>query len=100
MVSSAALRHCEEPTGPSRSGRPDDRLSDEAIQKYGGNTGLLRFARNDERLFCVLQFVSILTIIVSVATMGCGGQRVGMYVGMYIGTRIWRWRICRITEYE
>ncbi len=26
------LRHCEEPTGPARSGRPDDRLRDEAIQ--------------------------------------------------------------------
>jgi len=24
--------HCEEPTGPARSGRPDDRLHDEAIQ--------------------------------------------------------------------
>jgi hypothetical protein len=28
-------RHCEEPTGPARSGRPDDKLRDEAIQ-YGG----------------------------------------------------------------
>jgi hypothetical protein len=27
-----ASRHCEEPTGPARSGRPDDRLRDEAIQ--------------------------------------------------------------------
>ncbi len=26
-------RHCEEPTGPARSGRPDDRLRDEAIQR-------------------------------------------------------------------
>ena len=26
------VRHCEEPTGPARSGRPDDRLRDEAIQ--------------------------------------------------------------------
>jgi hypothetical protein len=25
-------RHCEEPTGPARSGRPDDKLRDEAIQ--------------------------------------------------------------------
>jgi hypothetical protein len=25
-------RHCEEPTGPAQSGRPDDRLRDEAIQ--------------------------------------------------------------------
>jgi len=25
-------RHCEEPTGPARSGRPDDMLRDEAIQ--------------------------------------------------------------------
>jgi hypothetical protein len=25
-------RHCEKPTGPARSGRPDDRLRDEAIQ--------------------------------------------------------------------
>src|SRR5262249_1170597 len=25
-------RHCEEPTGPARLGRPDDRLRDEAIQ--------------------------------------------------------------------
>jgi penicillin-binding protein 1C len=25
-------RHCEEPTGPARSGRPDDRLRDEATQ--------------------------------------------------------------------
>jgi hypothetical protein len=24
-------RHCEEPTGPAQLGRPDDRLSDEAI---------------------------------------------------------------------
>src|ERR1700739_4125928 len=26
------IRHCEEPTGPARSGRPDDKLRDEAIQ--------------------------------------------------------------------
>jgi hypothetical protein len=26
------FRHCEEPTGPARSGRPDDKLRDEAIQ--------------------------------------------------------------------
>src|SRR6202047_2024197 len=25
-------RHCEEPTGPARSGRPDDKLRDKAIQ--------------------------------------------------------------------
>jgi hypothetical protein len=30
-------RHCEEPTGPARSGRPDDRLRDEAI-KLGGSS--------------------------------------------------------------
>src|SRR4029077_8158892 len=52
-------RHCEEPTGPARSGRPDDRLRDEAIQKGlaepgflpkqpNRRTGLLRFARNDD----------------------------------------------------
>jgi hypothetical protein len=48
-------RHCEEPTGPARSGRPDDRLRDEAIQLGGSNliaptgilSGLLRFACND-----------------------------------------------------
>ena len=43
-------RHCEEPTGPARSGRPDDRLRDEAIQELRSTrerTGLLRFARND-----------------------------------------------------
>jgi len=41
-------RHCE-PTGPARSGRPDDRLR-EAIQKRRTRSGLLRrFApRNDE----------------------------------------------------
>jgi hypothetical protein len=53
-------RHCEEPTGPARSGRPDDKLRDEAIQrgtvcslrcptKRNRPTGLLRFARNDQR---------------------------------------------------
>jgi hypothetical protein len=26
-----SIRHCEEPTGPARSGRPDDKLRDEAI---------------------------------------------------------------------
>jgi hypothetical protein len=26
------IRHCEAPTGPARSGRPDDRLRAEAIQ--------------------------------------------------------------------
>jgi hypothetical protein len=36
--------HCEEPTGPARSGRPDDSLRDEAIQVAWR---LLRFARND-----------------------------------------------------
>ena len=30
-------RHCEEPTGPARSGRPDDRLRDEAIQPIAQN---------------------------------------------------------------
>ena len=33
-------RHCEEPTGPARSGRPDARLRDEAIQR--GNACQLR----------------------------------------------------------
>ena len=28
----AFFRHCEDPTGPARSGRPDDGLRDEAIQ--------------------------------------------------------------------
>jgi hypothetical protein len=28
----AGNRHCEEPTGPARSGRPNDKLRDEAIQ--------------------------------------------------------------------
>jgi hypothetical protein len=38
------FRHCEEPTGPARSGRPDDRLRDEAIQSLvAQKTGLLRF---------------------------------------------------------
>ena len=32
---SVLSRHCEEPTGPARSGRPDDRLRDEAIQLRG-----------------------------------------------------------------
>src|SRR5208282_2287732 len=43
-----ALRHCE-PTGPARSGRPDDRLR-EAIQSRDGSSGLLRryAPRNDE----------------------------------------------------
>src|SRR5208282_960344 len=43
------LRHCE-PTGPARSGRPDDRLR-EAIQSFGlQRSGLLRryTPRNDE----------------------------------------------------
>jgi hypothetical protein len=35
-------RHCEEPTGPARSGRPDDRLHDEAIQRPAQAAGLLR----------------------------------------------------------
>jgi hypothetical protein len=30
-------RHCEKPTGPARSGRPDDKLRDEAIQDPRGN---------------------------------------------------------------
>ncbi len=43
------FRHCEEPTGPARSGRPDDRLRDEAIQSLvAQKTGLLHFACNDE----------------------------------------------------
>ena len=42
------IGHCEEPTGPARSGRPDDRLR-EAIQSLvAQKIGLLRFARNDE----------------------------------------------------
>src|SRR5262249_3904232 len=32
VVLAVCLRHCEEPTGPARSGQPDDRLRDEAIQ--------------------------------------------------------------------
>ena len=28
----SVIRPCEEPTGPARSGRPNDRLRDEAIQ--------------------------------------------------------------------
>jgi hypothetical protein len=28
------FRHCEGPTGPARSGRPDNRLRDEAIQRH------------------------------------------------------------------
>jgi len=45
----ALLRHCEEPTGP-REARPDDRLRDEAIQTCRSveQSGLLRFARNDD----------------------------------------------------
>jgi hypothetical protein len=42
-------RHCEEPTGPARSGRPDDRLRDEAI--HGSLTlrcWIAGFARNDD----------------------------------------------------
>src|SRR5579864_1609871 len=31
-LSSLDFGHCEEPTGPARSSRPDDRLRDEAIQ--------------------------------------------------------------------
>src|SRR5208282_113270 len=34
--------------GSGRSGRPDDRLRDEAIQGTYRGPGLLRFARNDE----------------------------------------------------
>jgi len=30
---SNCIRHCEEPTGPARSGWPDDKLRDEAIQE-------------------------------------------------------------------
>ena len=37
------------PTGPARSGRPDDKLRDEAIQSDNIRTGLLRLARNNER---------------------------------------------------
>jgi hypothetical protein len=48
MCSSAMPhRHFEEPTGPARSGRPDDRLRDEAIHMHSRRgAGLLRFARN------------------------------------------------------
>jgi hypothetical protein len=42
-------RHCEQPTGPARSGRPDDRLHDEAIRLRHLGTGLLGYARNDEQ---------------------------------------------------
>jgi len=42
------FRHCEEPTGLARSGRPDDKLRNEAIQNPRRQTGLLRFARNDD----------------------------------------------------
>ena len=31
-MSTIIERHCEEPTGAARSGRPDDKLRDEAIQ--------------------------------------------------------------------
>jgi hypothetical protein len=41
-------RHCEEPTGPARSGRPDDRLRDEAIQLPGTELDCFAIARNDE----------------------------------------------------
>jgi hypothetical protein len=41
--SQVSSRHCEEPTGPARSGRPDNRLRDEAIQDLNFRTGLLRF---------------------------------------------------------
>src|ERR1700683_2461898 len=34
--------HCEEPTDPARSGRPDDRLRDEAIHPVPKGPGLLR----------------------------------------------------------
>jgi hypothetical protein len=37
--------HCEEPTGPARSGGPDDKLREEAIQSRRACPGLLRFAR-------------------------------------------------------
>jgi hypothetical protein len=32
LTLASPARHCEEPTGPARSGRPDDKLRDEAIQ--------------------------------------------------------------------
>jgi penicillin-binding protein 1C len=46
-------RHCEQSTGPARSGRPDDKLRDEAIQA-SANSGLLRSARNDRRKYGVM----------------------------------------------
>src|SRR6516162_3187222 len=43
------LRHCEEPTGPAQSGRPDDRLRDEAIQSGTSELDCFADARNDEQ---------------------------------------------------
>ena len=37
LAMTVRARHCEEPTGPARSGRPDDRLRNEAIQLRGAN---------------------------------------------------------------
>src|SRR5262249_10298564 len=44
-------RHCEEPTGPARSGRPDDRLRNEAIQPRLETLDCFACARNDATKF-------------------------------------------------
>jgi len=38
------LRHCDERTGPARSGRPDDKLRDEAIQRLTARASRLWIA--------------------------------------------------------
>ena len=48
-VSRKHPRHCEEPTGPPRSGRPDGKLRDEAIQYGTSDLDCFADARNDER---------------------------------------------------
>jgi hypothetical protein len=55
-----SIRHCEEPTGPARSGRPDDKLSDEAIQH--GGAALDCFA---ELAMTIISLISALVLLLA-----------------------------------
>src|SRR5580704_6438601 len=60
------MRHCEEPTGPARSGRPDDKLRDEAIQRCGA--GLDCFASLAMTRNYLIDRSSALTILPHLST--------------------------------